>query len=325
MASSHASSPARSEGWLRRGAPLGGLLVLGLALGAALLPSWLVFLTSVALAKGLVVLGLVMLWRAGLIPFGQALYFAAGAYTVALLSRAGLKDAVLLMASGGLAAAVVAFLVGFLLARYREIFFAMLSLAVSMILYGVLVKTEALGSTDGFNVSVSTFFGLAPRGNAQVLAVFWLTLGTAALSALAMRAYFGSVAGALAVPLRDNEIRVEYLGVPVTRLVHLKLVIAGLLAGLGGALTALVVAHVDPEMAYWTTSGGFVFVAILAGPHSVTAAFAGAFLFEALRSFAVAVLPGFWQTILGSALLLTILFIPEGIGSLARFARRRAP
>jgi branched-chain amino acid transport system permease protein len=323
MASSHVSSPARSEG-LRRSAPLGGLLVLGLALGAAALPSWLVFLASVALAKGLVVLGLVMLWRAGLIPFGQALYYAVGAYTVALLTRAGLKDAVLLVALGGLAASVVAFAVGFLLARYREIFFAMLSLAVSMILYGVLVKTEALGSTDGFNVAVSTFFGLAPRGNAQVLALFWLTLGVAAAAALAMAAYFGSVAGALAVPLRDNEIRVEYLGVSATRLVHLKLVIAGLLAGLGGALTALAVAHVDPEMAYWTTSGGFVFVAILAGPHSVAAAFVGSFLFEALRSFAVAVLPGFWQTILGSALLLTILFIPEGIGSLARVARRRA-
>ena len=323
MASSHASSLARSEG-LRRGLPLGGLVLLALALGAAALPSWLVFLATVAFAKGLVVLGLMVLWRAGLISFGQALYYAVGAYTVALVSRAtGLTDAVLLVALGGVVAAVVAFLVGFLLARYREIFFAMLSLALSMILYGVLVKTEALGSTDGFNVSAATFLGYVPRGGMQVLALFWFTLAVAAAAAVAIAAYLRTVAGSLAVPLRDNEIRVEYLGVSATRLVHLKLIIAGLLAGLGGALTALVVAHVDPDMAYWTTSGGFVFVAILAGPSSVVATFVGALLFELLRSIAIAVLPGFWQVILGSALLLTILFLPEGIGSLAARVRRR--
>ncbi|MDQ4061219.1 MAG: branched-chain amino acid ABC transporter permease [Pseudomonadota bacterium] len=267
---------------------------------------------------------MMVLWRAGLISFGQALYYAVGAYTVALVSRAtGLTDAVLLVALGCVVAALVAFLVGFMLARYREIFIAMLSLALSMILYGVLVKTEALGSTDGFNVSAATFLGYVPRGGMQVLALFWFTLAVAAAAAVAIAAYLRTVAGSLAVPLRDNEIRVEYLGVSATRLVHLKLIIAGLLAGLGGALTALVVAHVDPDMAYWTTSGGFVFVAILAGPSSVVATFVGALLFELLRSIAIAVLPGFWQVILGSALLLTILFLPEGIGSLAARVRRR--
>lgn len=323
MASSHASSLARSEGtW--RGLPLGGLVLLVLAAGAVVLPSWLIFLATVAFAKGLVVLGLMVLWRAGLISFGQALYYAIGAYTVALVSRAtGLTDAVLLVVLGGLMAGIVAFLVGFLLARYREIFFAMLSLAVSMILYGVLVKTEALGSTDGFNVSAATFLGYAPRGSAQVLTLFWFTLAVAAVAAFAIAAYLRTVAGSLAVPLRDNEIRVEYLGVSATQLIHLKLVIAGLLAGLGGALTALAVAHVDPDMSYWTTSGGFVFVAILAGPSSVVATFVGSLLFESLRSVAILLLPGFWQMILGSALLLTILFLPEGIGSLAARVWRR--
>ena len=63
--------------------------------------------------------------------------------------------------------------------------------------------------------------------------------------------------------------------------------IAGALAGLGGALAALTIGHVDPAMAYWTTSGGFVFVTILAGAGSVAAAFVGSLAFEMLRSFAV--------------------------------------
>ncbi|HEX4553886.1 MAG TPA: branched-chain amino acid ABC transporter permease [Xanthobacteraceae bacterium] len=301
----------------------GALAFVGLAVAAPFLPSWLVSLATIAFANGLVVLGLVILWRAGLVPFGQALFYAAGAYTVALIGRyTGLHDVFVLVAAGALVAGVLAFLIGLLLARYRDIFFAMLSLAMSMILYGVLVKTESLGSTDGFHVETGTFLGYAPHGAALGLALFWLVLGACGLSALLVATYFGSIAGVLAAPVRDNEIRVEFLGLSVNRLVHLKVVISGVLAGLGGALAALAVAHVDPNMAYWTTSGGFVFVTILAGAGSVAAAFIGSFVFELARSIAIDFFPGTWQIILGGALLLTILFLPEGLGSLAGRLRR---
>ena len=301
----------------------GALAFAALAAAAPFLPSWLVSLATIAFANGLVVLGLVILWRAGLVPFGQALFYAAGAYTVALMSRyTGLRDVFVLVAAGALAAGIVAFLIGLLLARYRDIFFAMLSLAMSMILYGVLVKTETLGSTDGFHVETGTFLGYAPRGAALGLALFWLVLGTCGFAALLIATYFVSIAGVLAAPVRDNEIRVEFLGLSVDRLIHLKVVISGVLAGLGGALAALAVAHVDPNMAYWTTSGGFVFVTILAGAGSVAAAFVGSFVFELARSIAIDFFPGTWQIILGGALLLTILFLPEGLGSLAGRLRR---
>ncbi len=301
----------------------GTLALLVLAAAAPALPPWLVSLATVSFANALVVVGLVILWRAGLVSFGQALYYAVGAYSVALLSRmAGVSDALALLLAGGLAAALVSFLVGFLLARYREIFFAMLSLAMSMIFYGALVKTETLGSTDGFNVAPPTFFGYALQSRTQGLALFWLTLAVSGLVGLLISGYFRSVAGALAAPVRDNEIRVEFLGLSVNRLIHLKLVLAGTVGGLGGALAALTIAHVDPAMAYWTTSGGFVFVTILAGAGSIPAAFIGSFLFELLRSIAVDVLPGAWQLILGSVLLVTILFVPGGLGSLFS-ARRR--
>jgi ABC-type branched-subunit amino acid transport system permease subunit len=311
----------------RRANLVGALAFLALAAAAPSLPAWLVSIATIAFANALVVLGLVVLWRAGLVSFGQALYYAIGAYCVALLSRfLGITDAFLMLLAGGITAAGAAFLVGTLLARYREIFFAMLSLAVSMILYGALVKTEALGSTDGFNVPPATFLGYAPHGGALGLWMFWLVLGTCALAATLVSVYFRSVAGALAVPAHDNEIRVEFLGLSVNRLIHLKLTIAGALGGLGGALAALAIGHVDPNMAYWTTSGGFVFVTILAGAVSVAAAFVGSLIFELVRSFAVAVLPGTWQIILGSVLLVTILLLPEGLGSVFfRLRRSEAP
>ncbi len=287
-----------------------------------LMPLWLMSLVTVALATGLVVAGLIILWRAGLVPFGQALFFATGAYSVALAGRwFGINDGFVLVVIGGLMATLVACFVGILLARYREIFFAMLSMALSMILYGILVKSEALGSTDGINVAHATFFGAKPKS--YTLALFWLSLGLVFVAWVGVSAYLSSVAGQLAGAIRDNEIRVEYLGISVTRLVHLKLTIAAALAGVGGALTAMSIGHVDPNMAYWTTSGGFVFVTILAGAASVPTAFIGALVFEMVRSVAVAVLPGAWQLILGSVLLLTILFVPEGLSSL--LMRRKAP
>lgn len=297
---------------------------LAAAAAVFVLPDWMISLATIAFANGLVVLGLIVLWRAGLVSFGQALYYCIGAYAVALVGRwTGITDAILLVLIGGACAGLVSFVVGFLLARYREIFFAMLSLALSMILYGVLVKTESLGSTDGFSVIVPTFLGYAPHQDGLLAALYWLVLAVCAIAALLVDAYFHSVAGALAVPLRDNEIRVEFLGLSVSRLIHTKLVISGLLGGLGGALAALAVGHVDPNMSYWTTSGEFVFITILAGAGSVGPAFVGSLLFESVRSFAVAMLPQLWQLLLGSVLLLTILFLPQGLGSLITRLRWR--
>ncbi|HEX6143709.1 MAG TPA: branched-chain amino acid ABC transporter permease [Geminicoccaceae bacterium] len=303
-----------------------GLMIAALLMAALgfVLPDWAIFLTTIAVAKAMVVLGLLILWRTGLVSFGQALYFGAGGYAAGLAGRyLGLSDAILLVLLGGIVAAVVAWVIGLLLARYREIFFAMLSLAFSMILYGVLVKTEALGSTDGINIISPTFLGYAPVGDAQIFAVYLFTILLGLFAAGAVRIYLQSTIGMLANPIRDNEIRVEYLGISVRGVIHLKVVIAGGLAGIGGVLTALAVGHIDPEMAYWTTSGGFVFVTILAGTGSVAAPFVGSLLFETIRSFAMEYAPETWQIVLGSALLATILFLPNGLWSLLE--RRRRP
>jgi len=300
-----------------------GVIFVVAAVAVFFMPDWATFLITVSVAKALVVLGLMILWRTGLVSFGQALYFGAGGYAAGLAGLwLGLSDALLLVVLGGAVAAIVAWLVGLLLAGYREIFFAMLSLAFSMILYGLLVNTEALGSTDGVNIIAPTFFGYAPLGAAQVRAVYLLTIVMGLIAAGLVHTYLRSTIGQLAAPIRDNEIRVEYLGASARAVIHLKVVIAGALAGIGGVLIALAVGHIDPEMAYWTTSGGFVFVTILAGTGSVIAPFLGSLLFEVVRSFAMVYTPETWQLILGSALLLTILFFPGGLWSL--FERRRA-
>jgi branched-chain amino acid transport system permease protein len=292
------------------------------ALAGPFLPKWALFLATVSIAKGLVALGLLLLMRTGLVSFGQGLYFAVGAYAAGTAAQwLGVTDAAPMVAVGALLAAATAAVLGFLLARYRTIFFAMLSLAFSMILYGLLVKTSALGSTDGFNVAPATVGGIDAGGPSGRYAVFLLAAGSAFVCCLALDAYLRSHLGRLAPAVRDNELRVEYMGASVRNVVHLNLVIAAALAGLGGGLTALAVGHVDPETAYWTTSGEFVFVAILSGTASVLAPFLGALLLELLRSFAYEHAPNTWQLVVGGAMLLVILFLPSGLWSL--FVRRR--
>ena len=161
-------------------------LALAALLGAGpLMPSWLVFLLTVAFAKGLVVLGLLVMMRAGLVSFGQGLYYGLGAYTAGLATNfLGVTDAIALVVLGGLVSAVAGYVLGFIMARYREIFFAMLSLALSMILYGILVRSAALGSTDGFNLPPPNFFGFAVDGQTGRLLIYALTIITAAGAAI---------------------------------------------------------------------------------------------------------------------------------------------
>jgi branched-chain amino acid transport system permease protein len=140
------------------------------------------------------------------------------------------------------------------------------------------------------------------------------------MAAVGMHRFLGSHLGRLAPAVRDNELRVEYLGASVRNVVYLNTIIAAALTGLAGALTALVVGHIDPEMAYWTTSGEFVFVAILSGTASVLAPFLGSLLFELLRSFAYQYSPNTWQMVVGAAMLLVIMFLPTGLWAI--FGRR---
>ena len=295
--------------------------VVGLAF---VLPQWVMFLLTIAMAKAFVVLGLVILQRTGLVSFGQALYYCLGAYCAGALSKFyAVSDVMLLMAAGGAACLLLATILGFLLASYRGIFFGLLSMALSMILYGLLVKSQSLGSSDGFNMLAPTLFGYKPstQGGTRFL-LLAVACGWGIVLTLLVHRYLRTPLGRLCEPIRDNEIRVEYMGTSVRNAIHVKYVIAATVAGVGGALAGVTVGHIDPEMAYWTTSGEFVFIAILAGTGSVAAPFLGALIYQSIYSAAYDLSPNTWQMVVGTALLLVIVFLPNGLWSI--FTRRKA-
>jgi ABC-type branched-subunit amino acid transport system permease subunit len=299
-----------------------GATAIVLLVGGLWLPQWAMFIVTIAFANGLVALGLMLLLRAGLVSFGQALYYCLGAYAAGGIGRFfGVSDIFVQMLAGALTAGFIAFVLGFLLARYRGIFFGLLSLALSMILYGLLVKNQALGSTDGFNILPSTLFGTRPGGGWVRYAVLASAAVVALSLALIVHRYLRTPRGRLAPAIKDNEIRVEYMGASARRAVHVKYVIAAVLAGVGGALAATTVGHIDPQMSFWTTSGEFIFITILAGTGNVLAPFAGALLYGIIHTTAYDLSPNTWQMSLGLSLLLIIVFLPEGLWSLFKRAR----
>lgn len=291
--------------------------------GAFVLPDWAIFLMTMALAKGLVSLGIVAMMRGGLVSFGQGLYYCLGAYAAAALTNAaGVSDLIVVAAAAVALTGAVGALFGPLLATYRGIFFAMLSLALSMVLYGTLAKISAIGGTDGLTVAAPTFLGWAPEGRDLQVALYLLVAAAVVICGSVMRLYFDSERGLITLAVRENELRVEYLGASTRQAMAWNYFFGAMLGGFGGAVAALALGHVDPEFAFWTTSGEFVFVAILAGWLSVPAVFAASVILELVRSFSNLYFPNTWQIFLGAFLLAVIFLLPNGLGSLIQRLRR---
>lgn len=100
--------------------------------------------------------------------------------------------------------------------------------------------------------------------------------------------------------------------------------IAGALGGLGGALSSFTVGHIDPDMAFWTTSGDFIFIAVLSGTGYAFAPFIGAILLEVVRSMAYQYAPNSWHLVMGVIMLAIIAFLPTGLTSLKLFRKKAA-
>lgn len=290
---------------------------------AFVLPQWIVNYVQVSLGTGLVALGVMIQMRAGLVSFGQGLYFCIGGYTAGLAGKFfGISDIFVLVLLGIIASLLISGVLGFLLRRYREIFFAMLTLAISMILFGMLSSSEELGSTDGFNLPAATYLGWAPTGEVGRYALYIATVIPVIAIAIMLNRYLRSPMGYVNEAIRENELRVEYLGTSAHQAVHITYMLAAAVSSVGGVLWALSLGHVDPEMTNWTTSGQFVFISILSGTGNIIAPLVGTFLLEILRVYAVEISPNTWQMILGTVMLLIIIFLPKGLWSLINRTRK---
>lgn len=294
---------------------------------AAWLTPWLKFVLTIALAKGIATLGILLLLRAGQVSFGHALYVAVAAYAVAFLAPV-IPDVLLLLPAAAFVATLLGAVIGLFVARYRDIFFGMLNLALSMVFFSLLEKLYHITKgSDGIRVVPLRILGQELERTTYEWVMFLMALALALVFGLFARRYLASPLGQALAGIKTREVRLDFMGLSARRVLLAAYIVSALMAGCSGAIIAMTTRHVTPHLAYWTSSGELVFIAILGGAGAVLGPFIGAVAYELVRVYAAATIADAWQMILGAVLLLVILFAPGGLwGMLAgALRRRRAP
>lgn len=305
---------------------LAGALLVVAAIALPMLLTWLKTPVIFASCMGIAALGVAVLIRAGQVSFGHAMFTCLAGYAVAFSSKWWPSlDAAALIVIGTVFGSLCGLIVGLFVVRYREIFFGMLNLALSMVLFAVLGKLfNITGGTDGMQIARATFFGMSLSRDALETTLLLLSVACALGCSVFISRYSASAAGQAMAAIKTNETRLEYVGISAYRVFLTGYVISAALCSLSGALFAVAQGLVTPEMGYWVRSGELVFIAILGGIAHPVGAFLGATVFEFVKLFAAAYLTDAWQMVLGVVLILMVFFAPMGVsGLLMRFDRAR--
>jgi branched-chain amino acid transport system permease protein len=279
------------------------------------------FLWTTALIYGLFALSTNVLFGwSGMASFGQAAFFGAGAYTVALLRNNEINPIVVMMI-GAVVAAFLAALFARLAMRVEGIGFAMLTLVFSQVLFLLTFHLQSLGGENGIpGIPRGEVLGLS-LGTDEIF--WWYAVVAAALSVWALRKLQLSNLGAALRALRDDPVRAMALGLPVARLRILAFTLSGLVAGVAGALYAQQQGLVSSDALAWQLSGEVIIMAVLGGTRIFFGPLFGgiAFTFGSHYLFQNTKAP---ELYLGLVFLFVVLFLPGGLGSLPSMVRSGA-
>ncbi|ARP95034.1 branched-chain amino acid ABC transporter permease [Bordetella genomosp. 13] len=304
------------------------ILAAAAALAIGLGWSWTITPIVFGLTYAIAALGVSVMARAGQVSFGHAMYACISAYTVAFLARAMPQaDALLLILAGVAASFAAALVVGSFVVRYRGIFFGMLNLALSMVLFALLGKLYTItGGSDGLRIVRPTLAGFALERADFERGLLLLTLLLSLLLAWWVQRYFRSGSGQALAAIKTNETRIEYLGFSAYAIMWKGYLLSAVVVGVSGALLALMQGLVTPDIGSWLRSGEFVFITILGGAGHAAGPFLGAAAFETVKLASGAYFPGLWQFVLGLTLILVIFLFPTGfVGQIVKRLGARRP
>jgi branched-chain amino acid transport system permease protein len=282
--------------------------------------AWLGFDFYVSFATRVLVYALaasslnLILGYGGMVSFGHAAFFGAGAYTVGILAAEGVTSAWIGWPLAVAVSALLALGVGAVSLRTRGVYFIMITLAFAQMLFYAIVSLKRYGAEDGLNVPRSAVGFDATLGDDTVL--YFATAAIFAVALYALHRLAHARFGRAIAAIRDNETRMEAIGYPVYRLKLACFVIAGALAGLAGALAANQAKFVSPVMLDWVLSGQLMIMVILGGVGRHYGGTIGAAVLLVLEE----VLSGYtihWQLAVGLALLAVVMCAPQGLAGLA--------
>ena len=250
----------------------------------------------------------------GMISFGHAAYLGVGAYAVGVLAHYGIHNGYLQWALAIGASALVALAIGAVSIRTSGVYFIMITLAFTQMLYYLGISIAEYGGDDGMRLAVkSQFPGLIDLNDAN--AFYYLVLAFLVLFLFLAHRLVDSRFGMVIRAAKSNEVRTRSIGFSPYPYRLAAFVIAGAVCGLAGALLVNHTAYLTPEFMNWTRSGELMFMVILGGMESIAGPVLGAFALLLLED-ALSGWTQHWQLVLGPLLVLSVLFLKRGLAGL---------
>jgi branched-chain amino acid transport system permease protein len=246
----------------------------------------------------------------GMVSFGHAAYLGIGGYAVGILAFYGITNGPLQWLVAIVGSAIVALAIGAVSIRTSGVYFIMITLAFTQMLYYLGISLEVFGGDDGMRLKARSQFPLIDlRDPLQFYyVVLVLMLAAIYLTHRIVNSRFGMVIRAA----KSNEPRSRAIGFSPYWYRLAAFVIAGAMGGLAGALLVNQTNYLTPDFMHWTRSGEIMFMVILGGMGTTAGPLLGAFALLLVETL----LSGWtqhWQVILGPLLVLSVLFFKRGI------------
>jgi urea ABC transporter permease protein UrtC len=295
-----------------------------------LVSGYTIYILPQYLTYGMLAMSLGILWGfAGLLSFGQAAFFTLGAYAMGLAANWGIG---INPAYAGLVASIVigaglASLIGYFLfsVGVRQLFFVLVTLALSIMVEQITVsQSEFTGGYNGMFVPrMSLSLGAHEIDLSGESAIYYFVLPIAAAVYVVLRWLLGSPFGKVLVGIRENEERVLSLGFNTSFYKTTVFAVSGAVACLAGALYGTHANFVSPSLAGVLFSTQVVVWVAIGGRESLLGALLGAVGVSALSNYLTAVIPDYWQLVLGIVFVLVIVGFKGGLaGALSRVVDR---
>ena len=247
----------------------------------------------------------------GLLSFGHAMFLGSGGYIAAHAAKVWGLSPELAILLGTLAAALVGIATGSLAIRRQGIYFSMITLALSQLIYFVALQAPFTHGEDGIqSVPIGRFFGLFD--GSQPLTLYYIVLAIFLAGFLLIYRTINSPFGEVLKAIRENEPRAISLGYKVDQYKLAAFVLSASLAGLAGATKAIVAQNASLTDVHWTMSGEVVLMTLVGGLGTIFGPVIGAFTVVAMQTY----LSGYgqWVTVIqGGIFVLCVLAFRRGI------------
>ncbi|SEH48599.1 branched-chain amino acid ABC transporter permease [Tardiphaga sp. OK245] len=289
------------------------IIVLG-AIGYFLYPDDLAFLTRLIGIAFLVLSLDLVTGYCGVATLGHAAQFGVGAYAAGIACVRGITDPVALLAIGVFAGTVMGLISGALITRFRGLPQLVLSIAVGQLVAALANKLSWLtGGSDGLSgITPGKVFGIF-NFDMYSRTAFLFSLGVLVIVFVLLQRFVRSPFGLMCRGIKDDDLRARMIGVSIYPRLVVMYGVAGAVAGIGGALTAISTGVVGLDSVSFERSAEVLVMLVLGGAGHLWGALAGTIIFMIFEHIVAAANPFHWMTLVGLLLILIVVFAPRGL------------